>query len=104
MSGQTEGRAGARLAHDVPVPLDDANPMSWRLGARITDDAPPLGEWRHPSGRTVTAFDVTRDTVVLRFRTPAGRQRFYGLAKLDLDDGLFADGPDGEWTAVETTA
>lgn len=102
MSRQTGEHRGARLAREGPVSLDDANPMSWRLGRRVTDDAATLGEWHHPSGRVVTAFDVTRDTVVLRIRTPVGRQRFYGVAKLDFDDRLSADGgPNGEWTAVE---
>ncbi|GAA0666650.1 hypothetical protein ACFQDG_03735 [Natronoarchaeum mannanilyticum] len=73
------------LGRPLPVSLDTANPMSWRLGERNTDDAATLGEWEHASGRVVTIFEATPDTAILRCKTPAGRERYYGIARIDLE-------------------
>jgi hypothetical protein len=36
----------------------------------------------------VSVFDVTSETVAVRVRTPTGRERFYGAARMDLEAAL----------------
>ena len=48
-----------------------------------------VGRWeRVQSSWSVSVFRVTSETVVMRVRTPIGRERFYGAAWMDLEDRL----------------
>ncbi len=82
MQGQSP--ATARLPSALPFALPAVSRLSWDLGSRVVADARLLGSWEHRrSGRTLSAYDVTDNTVVLGVRTPAGRERFYGAAEAD---------------------
>ncbi|SEQ32829.1 hypothetical protein [Natrinema salaciae] len=82
------GRRGrALVAHLVGVDTGRVESLSWSLGNRITVEADANQRFRfvhRRSARSVTAFDVTDETCVLRLRTPVGREKFYGVAKADL--------------------
>ncbi|MDF9746588.1 hypothetical protein [Natrinema salsiterrestre] len=84
----TPGRRGRNLiAHLFDVDLGRVESLSWPLGNRVTveADARRLFRFAHRrSTRTVTAFEVTDYTRVLRLRTPVGREKFYGLATADI--------------------
>jgi hypothetical protein len=72
------------------VPFDPAvlTRLSWELGARVIDDGASTGvaRWtRVQSSWSVSVFRVTSETVVMRIRTPIGRERFYGAAWMDLE-------------------
>jgi hypothetical protein len=75
------------------VPFDPAvlTRLSWELGARVVDDGTStgVGRWKRvQSSWSVSVFRVTSETVVMRIRTPIGRERFYGAAWMDLEDLL----------------
>jgi hypothetical protein len=65
--------------------------LSWELGSRVVDDetSDHIGRWKRVgSSWSVSVFRVTSETVVIRIRTPIGRQRFYGAAWMDLQSVL----------------
>ena len=75
------------------VPFDPAvlTRLSWELGTRVIDDetSTRVGRWKRvQSSWSVSVFRVTSETVVMRLRTPTGRERFYGAAWMDLEDLL----------------
>ncbi|WP_121741579.1 hypothetical protein [Natronorubrum halophilum] len=88
---QQGGATGVSLPDAVPIDLAHLSRLSWELGSRVVDDddATLHSEWEQ-SGRSwlLSIFRVTTNTVVLRVRTPVGRQRFYGAAQLDLESVL----------------
>jgi hypothetical protein len=78
----------AKLPAVVPFDLSPLTRMSCELGERVVadEDATHRGEWAHVVGTwKLSVFEVTDHTVVLRLRTPVGRQRFYGAAQADLE-------------------
>lgn len=88
---RSQGAGGLRgrdlIAHLFDVDSERVESLSWPLGNRVTDDAdaPRLFRLTHRrSARTVTAFEVTDYTCVLRLRTPVGREKFYGIANADV--------------------
>jgi hypothetical protein len=87
----TSGDADTGLPGVVPLDLAHLTRLSWELGARVVDDdeATLRSEWTHTgSAWAVSVFDVTSETVAVRVRTPIGRERFYGAARMDLDAAL----------------
>ncbi len=89
-------RRGRNLvAHLFDVDIERIESLSWSLGNRITSEADADQRFRFDhrwSTRTVTAFEVTDYTCVLRLRTPVGREKFYGVASADIGlDRIAAD-------------
>ncbi|MFC4543398.1 hypothetical protein ACFO5R_15820 [Halosolutus amylolyticus] len=85
------GDAGAELPDVVPFSLPYLSRLSWELGSRVVDDDESTrhSEWeRTGSSWTLTVFRVTDNTVLLKIRTPVGRERFYGAARSDLQTVL----------------
>ncbi|WP_254523324.1 hypothetical protein [Natrinema caseinilyticum] len=86
--GATGRRRGRKLiAQLFDVGTKHVESLSWPLGNRVTveADAKRLFEFAHcRSTRTVTAFEVTDYTRVVRLRTPIGREKFYGVANADV--------------------
>lgn len=82
------GRRGRDLiAHLFDVDAEHVESLSWSLGNRVTVEAGAdrLFRFDHRrSTRTVTAFEVTDYTCILRLRTPVGREKFYGIANADV--------------------
>jgi hypothetical protein len=93
-----EGCDGATLPGVVPFEVDCPSRLSWELGSRVVgdDDVTLRGEWEHTgSSWTLALYRVTTHTDVVRLRTPVGRERFYGAARMDLDAAVpsLADAP-----------
>ncbi|QLG47485.1 hypothetical protein [Natrinema halophilum] len=94
--GVTGHQRGRKLiARLVDVGSEHVESLSWHLGNRVTVEADAERRFelahRH-SRRTVTAFEVTDYTCVLRLRTPIGREKFYGVANADVSSRF-----DDEW-------
>jgi hypothetical protein len=82
---------GARLPDVVPFDLAHLTRLSWELGSRVVDDGEATlhSEWGYSgSPWELSLFHVTSETVAVRLRTPAGRERFYGAARMDLEAAL----------------
>ncbi|AZH24972.1 hypothetical protein [Haloplanus aerogenes] len=89
MATRDRCNGGTTLPGVVPFDSAPLSRLSWELGSRVVDDdeSARLGRWVHvDSSRTLTLFQVTGETVVIRVRTPIGRERFYGAALMDLPD------------------
>lgn len=95
------GRRGRDLvAHLFDVDATHVESLSWPLGDRVVgeDDATQLFRLAHRrSRRTVTLFEVTEYTRVVRLRTPVGREKFYGIADVDVT----TDAPPEGWVRTE---
>lgn len=97
------GGRGATPSRALPFTLSRATRLSWELGSRTVEDeeASLRGEWERTDSRwALSIHRVTSETVVIRVRTPAGRERFYGAARMDLESVLpeLADSPAWERT------
>ncbi len=79
----TSGVVGA----DLPAALDRAESHSWEYGHTcVRREGKPRETWTGEADRqSVTVFDVTDHTVMLRVRTPVGRESFYGMADCDYE-------------------
>ncbi|THE63887.1 hypothetical protein D8Y22_16320 [Salinadaptatus halalkaliphilus] len=83
----------------IPLELSSLPQLSWELGSRIVDDATRHSEWVQ-TGNTwgLSIFRATSNTLVLRIRTPVGREKFYGAASVDLDATLSTLEAASNWT------
>ncbi|WP_254763834.1 hypothetical protein [Natrinema marinum] len=84
-NGRWRGRELVARLFDIDTSRVES--LSWSLGNRVTveADATRRFELAHRrSMRSVTAFEVTNYTCVLRLRTPIGREKFYGVANTDI--------------------
>jgi hypothetical protein len=91
MATRGQHAAGPTLPDVVPFDPPTLTRLSWELGSRVVDDdsSARVGRWeRVGSSWSLSVFRVTSETVVVRVRTPIGRQRFYGAAWMDLEDGV----------------
>ena len=99
---QRDDPAPASLPDAVPLDLRNLTRQSWKLGNEIVDGATRVGEWRHADGRwTVTAFEATDETLLLRLRTPVGRTRFYGAIRTEFREALPSLSASREWHPVD---
>ena len=89
-SGATrDDRSAATLPNVLPLDLPHLSRLSWELGSRVVDDATTVGRWQSIGSRwTVSVHDATSETVVVETRTPAGRQRYYGAIRAELDAAI----------------
>ncbi len=97
-NGRRRGRE--LIAQLFDIDADRVESLSWPLGNRITveADATRRFELAHRrSMRTVTAFEATDYTSVLRLRTPIGREKFYGVANADIATPPVSD----EWVRAD---
>ena len=102
-SSQGGSGAGVSLPDAVPVELPHLTRLSWELGSKVVgDDASLHSEWECTGGSwQLSIFRVTSNTVVVRVRTPVGRERFYGAAELDLESALPRLESAPRWTRLE---
>ncbi|MFW5950137.1 MAG: hypothetical protein ACOCR6_02160 [archaeon] len=101
-----ESRVGERgtsedghLSAVLPIDRGAIESISWRLGTRLTGDEPcllTLSNQRTTSSLAV--FEATDFTCIVRFRTPVGREKFFGVAAVDLRTMLESLLDHGEWT------
>ena len=99
---QRDDPTPASLPDTIPFDLQNLTRQSWKLGSRIVDDAERIEEWRHAGGGwTLTAFEATDETLVLRLRTPVGRSRFYGAIRAEFREARPAIASAAAWERVE---
>ena len=99
---QHDDPAPASLPDAVPLDLRNLTRQSWELGSRIVDDATRIGEWEHADSKwSVTAFEATDETLLLRLRTPVGRSRFYGAIRSEFREALPSLSAPREWQRVD---
>ena len=70
------------------VTLGTANELSWMLGERLTDDdnTTVLAEWvRTDSRQSVTIFEATAETALVKYESPVGREHYLGTTLADAD-------------------
>ena len=92
------------LPDAVPLELHNLTRQSWELGSRIVDGAQRLGEWRHAGGGwSLTAFEATEETLVLRLRSPVGRRRFYGAIRAEFFEAVPGLSSATAWERVDVT-
>ncbi|QIB75442.1 hypothetical protein GL213_03695 [Halogeometricum borinquense] len=88
MGTRASGGGGASFPDVVPFDVQCLTRLSWELGSRtVADDESTLrGEWEHTgTSWTLSHYRVTANTDIVRLRTPVGRERFYGVAQMDLE-------------------
>jgi len=90
------------LGVGLPAALDRAESHSWEYGHTCVErEGQPRETWTDETGRqSLTVFDVTDHTVVLRVRTPVGRESFYGMADRDYEAARESFTDDG-WTLTQ---
>jgi hypothetical protein len=88
----THGGDGAvSLPEVLPADVPCLSRTSWELGARIVEDdeSRHVAAFERGSGNwRASFFEVTSNTVLIRIRTPVGRERFYGTVRSALDSAL----------------
>lgn len=88
---QRNGNDPTVLPGIVPLDVPHLSRLSWELGSRVISDeeSVPIGEWEHTSKRwTLSLFEVTTNTVIIRVRTSVGRERFFGAIQSELASAL----------------
>jgi hypothetical protein len=98
------GPTVAELPDVVPFELSHLTRMSWALGSRTVGDdaATVIGRWEKRDGNwALAAFAVTTETVVIRLRTPVGRERFYGAVRSEVRTATRELEADDAWRAIE---
>jgi hypothetical protein len=93
--------SGRRLPDIVPFDLQHLTRLSWELGSRVVDadESTCHSDWEHAGTPwSLSIFHATTHTVLIRVRTPVGRERFYGSTESDLARALptIRDAPDWE--------
>ncbi|ELZ42005.1 hypothetical protein C471_05149 [Halorubrum saccharovorum DSM 1137] len=89
----------------VPFDLTHLTRLSWELGSRTVEgeDASLVGDWSARDRQwEIAVFDVTSETVVLRARTPVGRERFYGAIRSEMRSATRALDADAAWRSTES--
>jgi len=77
------------LAARVPFPTTAAQSLSWGLGSELAERKPECARLeREDCGCATTVFEARPNTVIARFRTAVGGERFFGLATADLREAL----------------
>lgn len=99
---QPARETAAGLPGVVPFDLPAVTRLSWELGDRIINDAVELEAWERGDGVwALSTFRATSETVIIRLRTPTGRERFYGAAEMDIESVRPRLRNHSRWTRVE---
>ncbi|MFA9518579.1 hypothetical protein ACERIT_15425 [Halopenitus sp. H-Gu1] len=75
----------------LPFEFVQPSRLRWEWGSRVVDDDETTlqGIWRHTgSSWNLSVFRVTSETVVVRVRTPVGRERFYEALQAEAQSAL----------------
>ena len=85
----------------LPIDRTSIESLSWALGTRLTESAGGqcLLELTHQRTKSALAvFEATDYTCIVRFRTPVGREKFFGVATVDLRSMLSNLLERGDWS------
>jgi hypothetical protein len=97
--------AARALSSAAPFETAAATSLSWELGDRLTrqTEVSTVASFENPArNRSLTVFEATAHTYLVRVRTPVGREKFYGVARHDVDLGAL-DGAD-DWRERDRSA
>lgn len=95
-----DGPAKTALPSEVPY----RTRLSWELGTRVIEDEATerRSHWEGSDGTwELTVFDATTTTLVMRVRTPVGRERFYGAETSMLSSIHARLEADADWQRAE---
>ena len=87
----------------VPFDLSHLTRQSWELGNSTVQDeqAAILSKWAHQNNQwQLSIFEVTSETVIIRIRTPVGRERFYGAIQSELKPAIHKLDVNPSWQQV----
>jgi len=93
--------SASRLDELLPVDASTVECVSWELGDRLTRDGESrrVATLEKPAQNvSLDLFEATGHTYIVRFRTPVGREKFYGVAHDNFDVPTVVD--DEGWTVV----
>ncbi|WP_210408930.1 hypothetical protein [Halorhabdus rudnickae] len=102
--GERGSGQGGHLADVLPIDRTAIESLSWGLGSRVTgnvDATPRLELTNRATNTSLTVFGATDYTYIVRFRTPVGREKFFGVAGVDLRPMLKELLDRGEWTVLQ---
>lgn len=100
----SRGGSGAELPEVVSFDIAHLTRLSWELGSRVVDseEATRHGTWRHTrTSWEFSAFRATSNTDIVAVQTPVGRERFYGVARSDVQSALSSLDATESWRRVE---
>jgi len=100
----SRGGSGTKLPDVVSFDIAQLTRLSWELGSRIVDgeESTHHGTWRHThTSWELSAFRATSNTDIVTVQTPVGRERFYGVARSDLQSALSSLDAAESWRRVE---
>lgn len=86
-TNRCESSCSATLPDVVPFNLPHLSRQSWELGTRSIHDeqSTELGTWSYQAGQwSLSLFEVTSETAIIRIQTPVGRKRYYGALQSEL--------------------
>ncbi|KOX94123.1 hypothetical protein [Haloarcula rubripromontorii] len=86
-NNRCESGCAATLPDVVPFTLSHLTRQSWELGTRSIQDEQTiaLGDWSYQAGQwSLSLFEVTSETAIIRIETPVGRKRYYGAIQSEL--------------------
>ena len=82
--------------------LETANELSWMLGERIVDDGQTTrtAEWRN-ARQSLTLFEATSETALLRYESPVGRTHYVGTTRAEAERARADLDASSQWTRIE---
>ncbi|QDX41724.1 hypothetical protein [Salarchaeum sp. JOR-1] len=98
------GGSRVRLPEVVPFEVSRVSRENWENGSRVAAaDASSLrGRWGTVgSSWEVSVFVATRETVLLRVRTPVGRERFYETTQRDVQGVVTGLSASSRWRRLD---
>ena len=100
-AGERGSGQGGQLTAVIPIDRSSIESLSWELGTRLTGSSGgccllELTNQRTKSGLAV--FEATDYTYIVRFQTPVGREKFFGVAAVDLRPMLSNLLDRGDWS------
>ncbi|AGB37751.1 hypothetical protein [Natronococcus occultus] len=96
--------AAVELPPAIPLDVPRLTRLSWELGSRVLEDEAARLQSTWEDTETpwkLSIFRATDATVVLKVRTPVGRERFYGAAELDLEAAVATLETAPSWRRVD---
>lgn len=99
-----QDRSSPALPDVLPVDVTAHTRLSWELGTSVVDgaDVERVGAWEQTDALwDLVVFRATTSTVVLRVRTPIGRERFFEAPRSDFESGRSRLEASARWQRVD---
>ncbi|WEL16369.1 MULTISPECIES: hypothetical protein [unclassified Halorhabdus] len=97
--GGSDSGDGKHLADILPIDRAAIESLSWELGSRVTSGGTSrlFAAGNRTTGSMLTVFKATDHTCIVQFRTPVGREKYFGVAADDLRPMLERLLDRGDW-------